>query len=205
MTTLLAIIVFYLIGSLPNDKLLSHLFKVNVLELLERRPNYLMFNNLTNAWALLALAFTDFAKGIVPLYLGYRLGFSSLELSYLVIALLLGHYYSIFNYFRGRLGIVVCIALYTTLGWSVMLVALGAYIVFYLLFGYRVVANALLAVLIPFYAYWLNPTYMIPVVTLSCMIILRHIGLLIRTRYGYYLPDCNGLLQRLYRDKDFLI
>ncbi|RIY32619.1 hypothetical protein CKF54_04540 [Psittacicella hinzii] len=205
MTTILTIVLFYLIGSLPNEKLLSKVFQLNLTEIIERRPNYLMFKDVHSIVALVSLALSDFAKGIIPLYVGYKLGFSSIELSYLVIALLLGHYYSLFNYFRGRLGIVLCIALYTTLGWSVMAVAIIVWLLFYVIFGYRVVANVLMALLIPVYAYLLKPTYMIPVVTLSCMIILRHIGLLIRTRYGYYLPDCNGLLQRLYRDKDFLI
>ncbi|WP_222985489.1 glycerol-3-phosphate acyltransferase [Psittacicella gerlachiana] len=205
MLTFFAIITFYLVGSFPNGKLLSRVFRLNVHELLERRPNYLMFRSLKSTWLLISLAISDFAKGIIPLYLGYKLGFTSLELSYLVIALLLGHYYSVFNYFRGRLGIVVCIALYTTLGWSVMFIAIILWFLAYFLFGYRVIANVFVATFVPFYAYWLNPTYMIPVVTLSCMIILKHVGLLIRTRYGYYLPDCNGLLQRLARDKDFLI
>ncbi|MFC6276029.1 glycerol-3-phosphate acyltransferase [Psittacicella hinzii] len=202
----LAFFVYYFVGALPNYYWIEKGFKVNLNELLSRRPNYLMFSSVKSVLVILTLMVTDFAKGIIPLYAGYLLGFTNLELSYLVIALILGHYYPVFNYFQGRLGMMVCIASYTTLGWSVMFVASGIWLVTYLISGYRVVANVLVALFIPVYIYFfLNVAYIIPVVTLSSVIILRHTALLIRTRYGYYLPDCNGLFQRLVRDKDFLI
>lgn len=202
---LLVFFLYYLVGAIPNHRLLSIWFKIDAIDLLERRPNYLMFVKLKEVLFLIALALTDFLKGIVPLYLGYLHGFSNLQLAYMVIALLLGHYFSVFNYFRGPIGMWLCIASYTAVGWSVMLVAIIIWIVGYFISGYRVVANVLVALFIPIYIYFLNATYIVPVVTLSCIIILRHASLLIRTRYGYYLPDCNGLLQRLYRDQDFLI
>lgn len=202
---ILTSLVYYLIGSIPTAKIVELATKEPISDLVHKH----LWNQIIFQWKrLLTLSLVvvfDFIKGILPLWLGFKLGLSKYELSFMVIALMLGVYFPIFSNFKGGLGTVVAIASFTTIGWSVLWVGVAIWLVAILISGYQAIANVLLALFISIYIYYFDNHYMISVAVLCSVIILRHMDVLIKIRYGYYLADFPGLYQRFSKNLDFLV
>lgn len=204
MLTLLYFLACYIIASVSGIRIAQSFTQLNVREVLSTRPNYLMFMHWKTTLIVVFILFFDFCKAIIPLYSAYLFKFNKFELALFVLAVIMGHYFSLFNRFKGELGAVVNIGLYSAIGWPVMFSSIAIWLICYYLSGYRAIANVCLALLVPIHIFFVNPVYLIPVIFLSCIVVYRHFSILMRIRYGYFSADCNGLLQHYLNKEDFL-
>lgn len=194
----------YFIASCSAIQIAQKFTNTNVRALLTLRPNYLIFLRLKSIAIVTFIILFDLIKAIIPLYGAFKLGFNSIELTMFTLAVILGHYYSIFNKFKGELGATLNIGIYTAIGWPFMFISVALWLISYYISGYRAVANIIVAFAIPIPIAMIKPTFLPPVLFLAIIICVKHFPTLIKIRYGYYNADCSGLIQHYLAKKDFL-
>ncbi|NBI13854.1 glycerol-3-phosphate 1-O-acyltransferase PlsY [[Haemophilus] felis] len=123
--------------------------------------------------ALSVLIF-DVLKGALPVWLGYYLQFSHFELGMIALAACLGHIFPIFFKFKGGKGVATAFGAIAPIGWSVMGVMLGCWLMVFLISGYSSLSAVITALVIPFYVWWFKPEFTFPVALVCCLLVYRH-------------------------------
>lgn len=123
--------------------------------------------------ALSVLIF-DVLKGMLPVWLGYYLQFSHFELGMIALAACLGHIFPIFFKFKGGKGVATAFGAIVPIGWSVMGVMLGCWLMVFLISGYSSLSAVITALVIPFYVWWFKPEFTFPVALVCCLLVYRH-------------------------------
>ncbi|NIH15592.1 glycerol-3-phosphate 1-O-acyltransferase PlsY [Serratia symbiotica] len=123
--------------------------------------------------AALVLAF-DILKGMLPVWLAYKLEVPPLYLGLTAIATCLGHIYPVLLHFRGGKGVATAFGAIAPIGWDLDGLMTGTWLLTVLLSGYSSLGAVLSALIAPFYVWWLKPQFTFPVAMLSCLILVRH-------------------------------
>lgn len=178
-------VIAYLCGSVSGALLISKIMHLhNPSQYGSGNPgatNMLRVNGWLSAVIVLLI---DMLKGLIPVYIAYRLGVNTFFLGIIAICACLGHIFPCFYHFKGGKGVA------TALG-SMLLISFdssGLFIVTWLLIlfisGYSSVAAIVSFLLAPLYVWFFRPEFTMPVAMLSCLIIIRHISNIERLMSG---------------------
>ncbi|EQC01299.1 glycerol-3-phosphate 1-O-acyltransferase PlsY [Photorhabdus temperata] len=116
----------------------------------------------------------DVLKGMVPVWLAYQLSVPPLYLGITAIAACLGHIYPIFFHFKGGKGVATAFGAIAAIGWDLMGLMTGTWLLTVLLSGYSSLGAIVSALIAPFYVWWFKPEFTFPVAMLCCLVLLRH-------------------------------
>ncbi|WP_350305380.1 glycerol-3-phosphate 1-O-acyltransferase PlsY [Photorhabdus viridis] len=116
----------------------------------------------------------DVLKGMVPVWLAYQLNVPPLYLGITAIAACLGHIYPIFFHFKGGKGVATAFGAIAAIGWDLMGLMTGTWLLTVLLSGYSSLGAIVSALIAPFYVWWFKPEFTFPVAMLCCLVLLRH-------------------------------
>ncbi|WP_340615923.1 glycerol-3-phosphate 1-O-acyltransferase PlsY [Xenorhabdus entomophaga] len=125
-------------------------------------------------WAALAVLICDVLKGMVPVWLAYKLNIPPFYLGVIAIAACLGHIYPIFFHFKGGKGVATAFGAIAAIGWDLMGLIAGTWLMTVLLSGYSSLGAIVSALIAPFYVWWFKPELTFPVAMLSCLVLVRH-------------------------------
>ncbi|MBE8596123.1 glycerol-3-phosphate 1-O-acyltransferase PlsY [Xenorhabdus sp. BG5] len=125
-------------------------------------------------WAALAVLVCDVLKGLIPVWLAYKLNVSPFYLGITAIAACLGHIYPIFFHFKGGKGVATAFGAIAAIGWDLMGLIAGTWVLTVLLSGYSSLGAIVSALIAPFYVWWFKPEFTFPVAMLSCLVLVRH-------------------------------
>lgn len=124
--------------------------------------------------AAAAVLIFDVLKGMIPVWLAYKLEVSPFYLGLTAIAACLGHIYPVFFHFRGGKGVATAFGAIAPIGWDLTGLMLGTWLLTVLLSGYSSLGAIISALIAPFYVWWFKPQFTFPVAMLSCLILMRH-------------------------------
>ncbi|MBC8944167.1 MULTISPECIES: glycerol-3-phosphate 1-O-acyltransferase PlsY [Xenorhabdus] len=124
--------------------------------------------------AALAVLICDVLKGMIPVWLAYKLDVQPFYLGIIAIAACLGHIYPIFFHFKGGKGVATAFGSIAAIGWDLMGLVAGTWVLTVLLSGYSSLGAIIGALVVPFYVWWFKPEFTFPVAMLSCLILMRH-------------------------------
>ncbi|NHB87475.1 glycerol-3-phosphate 1-O-acyltransferase PlsY [Photorhabdus tasmaniensis] len=116
----------------------------------------------------------DVLKGMVPVWLAYQLNVPPFYLGITAIAACLGHIYPIFFHFKGGKGVATAFGAIAAIGWDLMGLMTGTWLLTVLLSGYSSLGAIVSALIAPFYVWWFKPEFTFPVAMLCCLVLLRH-------------------------------
>ncbi|MGP9420641.1 glycerol-3-phosphate 1-O-acyltransferase PlsY [Ewingella sp. AOP8-B2-18] len=116
----------------------------------------------------------DVLKGMLPVWLAYRLDVSPVYLGITAIAACLGHIYPVFFRFQGGKGVATAFGAIAPIGFDLTGLMAGTWLLTVLLSGYSSLGAIVSALIAPFYVWWFKPQFTFPVAMLSCLILLRH-------------------------------
>ncbi|PHM72092.1 glycerol-3-phosphate 1-O-acyltransferase PlsY [Xenorhabdus kozodoii] len=125
-------------------------------------------------WAALSVLVCDVLKGLIPVWLAYKLNISPFYLGITAIAACLGHIYPIFFHFKGGKGVATAFGAIAAIGWDLMGLIAGTWLLTVLLSGYSSLGAIISALIAPFYVWWFKPEFTFPVAMLSCLVLVRH-------------------------------
>ncbi|MDC9592155.1 glycerol-3-phosphate 1-O-acyltransferase PlsY [Xenorhabdus sp. IM139775] len=125
-------------------------------------------------WAALAVLVCDVLKGMIPVWLAYKLNISPFYLGIIAITACLGHIYPIFFHFKGGKGVATAFGAIAAIGWDLMGLIAGTWLLTVLLSGYSSLGAIISALIAPFYVWWFKPEFTFPVAMLSCLVLVRH-------------------------------
>lgn len=124
--------------------------------------------------AATAVLVFDILKGMLPVWLAYKLDVPPLYLGLTAIAACLGHIYPVFFHFRGGKGVATAFGAIAPIGWDLTGLMTGTWLLTVLLSGYSSLGAIVSALIAPFYVWWFKPQFTFPVAMLSCLILMRH-------------------------------
>lgn len=124
--------------------------------------------------AAAAVLVFDILKGMLPVWLAYKLDVPPLYLGLTAIAACLGHIYPVFFHFRGGKGVATAFGAIAPIGWDLTGLMTGTWLLTVLLSGYSSLGAIVSALIAPFYVWWFKPQFTFPVAMLSCLILMRH-------------------------------
>jgi len=116
----------------------------------------------------------DVLKGMLPVWLAYKLNIPPLYLGLTAIAACVGHIYPVFFHFKGGKGVATAFGAIAPIGWDLTGLMTGTWLLTVLLSGYSSLGAIVSALIAPFYVWWFKPQFTFPVAMLSCLILLRH-------------------------------
>jgi glycerol-3-phosphate acyltransferase PlsY len=183
--TILMIITAYLAGSISSAVLVCKLRGLP-----DPRPsgsgnpgatNVLRIGGVSSAALVL---FFDMLKGALPSYLGYKMGLDAASLGFIAVSACLGHIFPIFFAFKGGKGVATAFGAMAPIGGDLAICLILTWIVFLLLTRYSSVAAMATATLAPFFTWWLDERFILPVAMLSTLILIRHKDNIGRLRHG---------------------
>jgi glycerol-3-phosphate acyltransferase PlsY len=128
--------------------------------------------------------FFDMLKGALPSYLGYKMGLDAASLGFIAVSACLGHIFPIFFAFKGGKGVATAFGAMAPIGGDLAICLILTWIVFLLLTRYSSAAAMATATLAPFYTWWLDERFILPVAMLSTLILIRHKDNIGRLRHG---------------------
>lgn len=128
--------------------------------------------------------FFDMLKGALPSYFGYKMGLDAASLGFIAVSACLGHIFPIFFGFKGGKGVATAFGAMAPIGGDLALCLILTWIVFLLLTRYSSVAAMATATLAPFFTWWLDERFILPVAMLSTLILVRHKDNIGRLRHG---------------------
>ena len=116
----------------------------------------------------------DILKGMLPVWLAYKLNVTPMYLGLTAIAACVGHIYPVFFRFKGGKGVATALGAIAPIGWDLTGLMTGTWLLTVLLSGYSSLGAIVSALIAPFYVWWFKPQFTFPVAMLSCLILLRH-------------------------------
>ncbi|EIJ71871.1 glycerol-3-phosphate 1-O-acyltransferase PlsY [Pasteurella bettyae] len=168
-------LVTYLIGSISSAILICRLAGLP-----DPRKNGSNNPGATNVlriggrWAALAVLIFDVLKGMLPVWLGYRLGLTPFELGMVALSACLGHIFPIYFKFKGGKGVATAFGAIAPIGWGVAGAMLSTWLLVFLFSGYSSLSAVLAALLTPFFVWWFRPEFTFPVALVCCLLVYRH-------------------------------
>lgn len=125
--------------------------------------------------ASLVLIF-DLLKGTIPVYLAYFAGIPPIAIGFIGIASCLGHIYPPYFGFKGGKAVATGLGTLLPLGMDMTGLLLITWLLTIALTGYASLAAIITAIAAPIFIENIKPEFTLPVLMLSCLIILRHIS-----------------------------
>ena len=166
----------YLLGSISSAIVVSKLFKVaDPREIGSGNPGTTNILRYAGKTAAALTLIGDVTKGIVPIAIGYKLGFSADILSVIGLCSLLGHIYPVFYHYKGGKGIATFIGILVALNWLLACCFVLTWLATAFFTRYSSLSALLAITVTPAAAYIIEvPTTMLIVLTCCSLIIFVH-------------------------------
>lgn len=169
------LLVAYLSGSLSGAVIFSKILHVrNPSDYGSHNPgatNMLRVNGLLPAICVLIF---DMLKGLIPVYISYRLGISPFFLGIIAIGACLGHIFPCFFHFHGGKGVATALGSMVMIGFDFSGLFIATWFMTVCITGYSSVGAIVSFLLAPLFVWFIKPELTMPVAMLSCLIIVRH-------------------------------
>ena len=176
MTIVLTNIFAYLLGSISSAIVVSRLFKVtDPRKIGSGNPGTTNILRYAGKTAAALTLIGDVTKGIIPIALGYKLGFTSGTLSVIGLCSLLGHIYPVFYHYKGGKGIATFIGILIALNWLLACCFILTWVATAFFTRYSSLSALLAITVTPIAAFIIEvPTAMLIVLTCCSLIIFIH-------------------------------
>ena len=125
--------------------------------------------------ASLVLIF-DLVKGTLPVYLAYLSGLPPIAIGFIGIATCLGHIFPFYFDFKGGKAVATGLGTLLPLGMDMTGLVVITWLLTVAVSGYASLAAIVTAIASPVFVSYIKPEFTLPVLMLSCLIILRHIS-----------------------------
>ncbi len=125
--------------------------------------------------ASLVLLF-DLLKGTLPVYLAYFAGIPPIAIGIIGIATCLGHIFPPYFDFKGGKAVATGLGTLLPLGMDMTGLVVITWLLTVAISGYASLAAIITALAAPVFVHYIKPEFTLPVLMLSCLIILRHIS-----------------------------
>ncbi|WP_392567106.1 glycerol-3-phosphate 1-O-acyltransferase PlsY [Utexia brackfieldae] len=169
------VIFAYLCGSLSGAMIVSQLMHLpNPREHGSHNPGATNMLRVGGVLAGLLVLVFDILKGMIPVWLAYRMGISPFFLGIIAIAACLGHIYPCFFHFQGGKGVATAFGSMAAIGWDFAGVFSLTWLLALFISGYSSVGAIISFILAPLYVWFFKPELTMPVAMLSCLILARH-------------------------------
>ncbi len=118
----------------------------------------------------------DIAKGFLPVFLGKQFGLGELALSLLALCAVLGHVFTPWLKFQGGKGVATALGVALAFRASMVLPALGVFIVLVLAFRYVSLGSVMAAAALPVTLIWMGATPLVILLWFGIVlvVILKH-------------------------------
>lgn len=125
-------------------------------------------------WVALGVFIFDVLKGMLPVWIGYRLGLTQFELGMIALGACLGHIFPIFFKFKGGKGVATAFGSIAPIAWGVAGSMFGTWLLVFLVSGYSSLSAVIAALLTPLYVWYFRPEFTFPVALVCCLLVYRH-------------------------------
>ncbi|WP_392561724.1 glycerol-3-phosphate 1-O-acyltransferase PlsY [Orbus sturtevantii] len=174
----------YISGSLSGALIVSKLMHLrNPSDYGSHNPGATNMLRVNGKFPALCVLIFDMLKGLLPVYLSYRLNISPFFLGIIAIAACLGHIFPCFFRFQGGKGVATALGSMVMIGFDFSGLFIATWLITIVITGYSSVAAIISFLLAPLFVWFIRPELTMPVAMLSCLIIIRHasnIGRLIK-------------------------
>lgn len=172
---IMMVVIAYLCGSFSGAVILSKMMCLpNPSDHGSHNPgatNMLRINGKFPAFCVLVF---DMLKGLIPVYVSYRLGIMPFFLGIIAIAACLGHIFPCFFHFHGGKGVATALGTIILIGYDFSGLFIITWLLSVLITGYSSVAAIISFLFAPLYVWFIRPELTMPVAMLACLIIVRH-------------------------------
>lgn len=122
----------------------------------------------------LGVLMADILKGMLPVSLGFYLELPISMIGFIALASCLGHIFPIFFKFQGGKGVATAFGAIIPMGYSVAGLAVGMWLLVFLISGYSSLSAVITALIVPLYIWWFSPELTFPVALVCCLLVYRH-------------------------------
>jgi glycerol-3-phosphate acyltransferase PlsY len=166
----------YLLGSIPTGLLLGKLYGIDVRK--EGSGNIGATNLYRTAGRKVGIItlLGDCLKGMVPVLLAWKLGYSEPMQAWIGLAAFCGHVFSIFLLFKGGKGVATALGVYLALDPLALLGALAVFVILVAIWRYISLGSIVAAAIMPFFIY-LRPhstELLLATALISAIVIIKH-------------------------------
>lgn len=179
------IILAYLCGSLSGAIIVSQIMHLpNPRQHGSQNPGATNMLRISGVVPAIMVLIIDMLKGMIPVWISYRIGITPMFLGFIGIAACLGHMYPCFFNFEGGKGVATAFGSMAAIGWDFAAAFSVTWLVTTWISGYSSIAAIVSFTLAPCYVWLFKPELTLPVAMLSCMILARHAGNIQRLLQG---------------------
>ncbi|MCK3655250.1 glycerol-3-phosphate acyltransferase [Pasteurellaceae bacterium Macca] len=122
----------------------------------------------------LGVLFADILKGMLPVSLGFYFQLPASIIGFIALSACLGHVFPIFFQFKGGKGVATAFGAMIPMGYAIASVALGTWLLVFLISGYSSLSAVITALTVPFYVWYFKPELTFPVALVCCLLVYRH-------------------------------
>lgn len=177
LTSILAIIIAYLIGSISSAIIVCRLMRLpDPRTQGSRNPGATNVMRIGGKKAAIITLLGDALKGFLPIILARLLGFDDTTLALIALAAFLGHLFPVFFGFEGGKGVATAIGCLLALNWPTGLCWMATWAIMAFCFRYSSLAALTASVLAPVYLWWFtgNLGWVGIIAIMSAILIIRH-------------------------------
>ncbi|WP_392553073.1 glycerol-3-phosphate 1-O-acyltransferase PlsY [Orbus wheelerorum] len=168
-------IVAYISGSLSGARIVSELMHLrNPSDYGSHNPGATNMLRVNGKFPALCVLIFDMLKGLLPVYLSYRLDISPFFLGIIAISACLGHIFPCFFHFHGGKGVATALGSMVMIGFDFSGLFIATWFVTILITGYASVAAIVSFLFAPLFVWFIRPELTMPAAMLACLIIIRH-------------------------------
>jgi glycerol-3-phosphate acyltransferase PlsY len=184
MTYILAIIIPYLIGSIPFSYIFSRLKGIDLKN--SGTKNIGATNALASAGVrigIISMLF-DVFKGFFTLYFSFYLGLNMIQLSLAGFFVVLGHNYPFYLKFKGGKGVATTCGVFFAINPLIILILILLWLIFLLITRYFILSTLITFLFLPVLTYYLMKDFFILAIGLTVLAFLSHFPDLINIFQG---------------------
>ncbi len=183
--SVIMIIIAYLLGSLSGSFIISKFMHLrNPCDYGSHNPGATNMLRVNGKLPALFVLIFDMLKGLLPVYIAYRLAISPFYLGIIAIAACLGHIFPCFYHFRGGKGVATALGTMVLIGFDFTGLFICTWLTTVFLTGYSSLAAIVSFLLAPLYVWFIRPEFTMPVAMLSCLILIKHSSNIVRLSKG---------------------
>lgn len=176
----------YLLGSIPSAMIVSKLLGLpDPSKEGSKNPGATNVLRLGGKKAAILVLIADLLKGVLAIWLAELTNLHHMALGLVGVATILGHIFPIFNSFKGGKGVATAAGVLLALSWPLGVALIIIWLLTAFITRYSSLAALVAAVAAPILALFLTrPSYQIPILIISIILIARHYANIIRLMDG---------------------
>ena len=184
-TTLIAIAIAYLIGSISFSIVLAKMSgKTDPRSTGSKNAGTTNTLRSSGKTAALVVLIGDLAKGAIAVFIGRYLGVTGLTLGLVAVAAVIGHIYPVFFGFKGGKGVATAIGSLFGLSLLLFIVAVAIFIIITLLTRYASLASLAAMAVATALSLFVATVYFIPLLIMLALITFKHLPNIQRLKNG---------------------